>query len=347
MTHRDARLGVSSIYVVAAGVAVIAYLVSAFVLALAFPYHDWDAFSLGAWSISIAHGHVDPIDGGVVGAARPLFFWLQGALWSVTGVSFVAGRLLGLGFAVALLGDAWLLTRAATGAALEAALAVIAIIAIPAFAQEAIQGKTDVPAAAAVAVVGWLALRSSDSRRATLLVGIAAFLAVLVKQTVFVPLAALALFVFFAGPRRTASVGLCGGLALGAVYEWVEVRQLGWHGLWNRAATMNIVLPSVQSALATATPALGEGGTLVTDDPSFQYFLPPGRVHRTFALHCRDVAGNRVFIFLTSDEVSYVASHAEGLVTPAQWARCTDPKLTQLTDGSNGYVVFAVAPSTG
>jgi hypothetical protein len=125
-------------------------------------------------------------------------------------------------------------------------------------------------------------------------------------------------------------------------YDWVVYRQLGLSGLGDKARTMNIVLPSVQSALATATPVLGQHGTVITQDPSFQYFLPADRVETTLPLHCKDVSGYRVFIMLTSNESEYTAQTEHGLSTPAAWARCTHPKLHQLTDGTDGYVVFAV-----
>ena len=105
---------------------------------------------------------------------------------------------------------------------------------------------------------------------------------------------------------------------------------------------MNLVLPSVQSALAAAAPPLARGGTLVADDPSFQYFLPPGRVETRLALHCGELTGSRVFILSTADESEWLARHEHGLAVPAQWSRCTSPKLQQLTDGTNGYAVFAI-----
>jgi hypothetical protein len=125
-------------------------------------------------------------------------------------------------------------------------------------------------------------------------------------------------------------------------YDWVVVRRLGWSGLNDKNQAMNLVLPAIQSSLAAAAPALGSNGTLLTDDPSFQYFLPPGRVDTNLALHCDQLAHRSVFVLLTSSESEYAAQVAHGLSTPAQWLQCTNPKLKQLTDGSNGYAVFAV-----
>jgi hypothetical protein len=134
------------------------------------------------------------------------------------------------------------------------------------------------------------------------------------------------------------SLGLLDGLH---GYEWVELRSLGLGGLGDQQRTLNIVLPSVQSALATAKPLLGERGTLVTSDPRFTFFLP-GRVTTEIPLRCDELAGSKAFILLTADESETLARDQGGLATPEQWRGCSSPKLRQLTDGSNGYAVFAV-----
>jgi hypothetical protein len=124
---------------------------------------------------------------------------------------------------------------------------------------------------------------------------------------------------------------------------WATYRSLGWHGVWDKPRTLHLVMPSMQSSLALATPLLGQTGRLVTEDPSFQYFLPAGRVTTVTPHHCMDVAGYRVFVLVTADEAETAAKAQDALATPDQWSRCARPKLRQLSNGSNGFAVFAVS----
>jgi hypothetical protein len=174
------------------------------------------------------------------------------------------------------------------------------------------------------------------------------------------PGAALLLGVTLAvGVRRAADAGLAFGLApipilLAAAwvglagydglhgYQWHEVRSLGWSGLRDRAPTMNIVLPSLQSALATAEPLLG-GGRLVTSDPRFSWFLD--RVDTFVPLRCADVAHDRVLVLSTSDESEFEARAAGGLATPAEWEACKRPRLRLVAAGDDGYAVFRISPA--
>ena len=550
------RMGglVPSAYAVGAGIAAATFVAAAAVIAVALPYHDWDSFSFGAWSRSIAGGSsLDPYAAGMLGSARPLFYALQGGLWSITGVSFVAGRLLSLAFTVALIAAVWLLVRSTSLRRLDIALGVAALVAIPAFAEEAVAGKSDVPAAAAVAVAAAFALRHRKHAAYPVLVAALTLLALLAKPTAILPLGALACLLFLrarregwsrrmsfgvaagvgagvlyelvmalrfhtgllaylrfttsdglwaqrarterwhammradvlgsglrlpltfgvlyavarvagvrhrraapvalalgllwavAGPyaahvpngpfgsaesgftligfaaillasalaaeedapRRSAlAVGLvlglpplavwaystpytdrlaatawpglmvliagtlaCGVRALRRIgpapalapaivvavavwmslglldglhgYEWVELRSLGVSGLGDSQRTTNIVLPDVQSALAAAQPVLGRRGTMITSDPRFAFFLP-GRVETKVPLRCAEVARAKVFVLSTSDESEIEARDAGGLATPEQWRACRTPKLRPLTDGSDGFAVFAV-----
>jgi hypothetical protein len=124
---------------------------------------------------------------------------------------------------------------------------------------------------------------------------------------------------------------------------WTEYRSLGWSGLQDNMRTMHVVLPALQSTLATAELQLGNG-RLVTGDPMFPYFLP-GRVDTLTPAQCRDVRGYRVFVLLTGDESLLAAREAGRLATPEQWANCHSPTLHELSDGSKGYAVFAVGAS--
>jgi hypothetical protein len=122
---------------------------------------------------------------------------------------------------------------------------------------------------------------------------------------------------------------------------WTEYRALGVSGLQDKMRATHVVLPAFQSTLATAEQQLGNG-RLVSGDPMFRYFLP-GRVDTMTPGRCDELRGHRVFVLLTGDE-SLLFARAEGrLATPEQWASCPAPKLQQLSDGRNGYAVFAVA----
>jgi hypothetical protein len=121
---------------------------------------------------------------------------------------------------------------------------------------------------------------------------------------------------------------------------WTEFRSLGWSGLGTKTRTMHVVLPALESTIATAESQLGDG-RLVTGDPMVPWFLP-GRVDSATPARCADLRGERVFILLTGDESTAQAQEAGRLATPQQWAACTSPRVRQLTDGSNGYAVFAV-----
>jgi hypothetical protein len=541
------RISLQTPYVVGAGLAVSGFVVAGALLAVTLPYHQWDSFGFGDWSRAIAqHGTIDPFSAGAQSAARPVFYELQGLLWSVTGISFAAGRLLSLAFAVLFVGSVGWLQRGLTRDPLEVALAVACALAIPVFSAQSLSGQTDVPAAAMVALVAALALRSSRGAVGQGALVAAAVAAVLTKQTVLIALVPFAA-VLFAARLRAAGAVLAAGLGLGLAYDlemahrfhtdlstflregsggiwaqladqtrhdavlradvlgaglrlplifglvyaivrlarvphrlavglglavglvwsiagplaagvpngafahpedgftlvgfavilgassllpadaaprprtlafalalgvpplgvwvaagtytdrlaagawpglavliacviaagirglarggvlmalapaaviamavwmslasldglhgsmWTEYRSLGWSGLGDKARTMHVVLPALQSTLATAESQLA-GGRLVTGDPMIPWFLP-GVVDTKTPATCRDVVGYRVFVLLTGDESIAEARDAGRLATPEQWAQCSSPKLQQLSDGSNGYAVFAV-----
>jgi hypothetical protein len=213
-------------YSIGAAIAAVVFVVGAAVLAVALPYHDWDSFSFGAWSQSIADGgSVDPYAAGMLGSARPLFYALQGAVWSVTGISFAAGRLLSLAFAVGLIAATWLLVRTVSVRTLDTALGVAVLVAIPALAEEAVAGKSDVPAAAGVALAAALALRDRKHRAYPVLVAVVALLALLTKPTAVLPLGVLACLLFLRARREGWSlrmpVALAAGVGAGVLYEFV------------------------------------------------------------------------------------------------------------------------------
>ena len=227
MTNQPRRELISDLYRGGAGIAVLAFLAGGVLLAVTLPYHDYDSFAFGNWSRAIAeHGKVDPLWAGPLSSSRPLFYELQGSLWAVTGISFSAGRLLSLAFGLLLIGSMALLMRALARPALEVSLAVAAVLAIDVLAQEVLAGKSDVPAAAMVAIVAALALRPL-ARFGRAAIVLAAVGAVLTKQTVLVPLLPLllALLVWGRGGLRARLQGpagaLAAGLALGLSYDLV------------------------------------------------------------------------------------------------------------------------------
>jgi hypothetical protein len=545
---------VTGVYAAGAAVSFVAFAALGILLAVTIPYHDYDSFAFGNWSRAIAeHGKIDPLWAGPLASSRPIFYELQGALWSATGISFTAGRLLSLVFALLVPIGAYALARALGLSPLVRVLAVVVVVCIPAFDQNALSGETDVPAAALVALAAAAALRPTAARPGLLAVGSLAAAAVLMKQTSLIPLAPLAVylliearttsprevlrrpvgalviglvvglaydltmalrfhlglldylrtgsggiwaqladetrtdallrgdvlgsalrlplefaliyavlraarvrhrpagvaalvvalvwgiagpfaagvgngpfatanaaftFVGFAlllavsavrpvGPESTRTALVLGvlalppllvwvlastyadrlaapawpalavlvALALGAGIEalaragfltplaaavvlavsvwmglttydgfhgelWSEYRALGWSGLGDSMRTTNIVLPAIQQTLAVVEPQLGDG-RLVSQDPRFAFFLP-GAVDTRTPLQCEDLRGERLFVLLTADESERAAQDAGGLATPGEWSRCTSPKVRQLSDGSNGYAVFAV-----
>lgn len=549
-----ARPTLPTVYLAGACVALAGFVMGAALLAVTLPYHQWDSFGFATWSLAIAqHGTFDPFFAGPQSAARPLFYELQGLIWSATGISFTAGRLLSLAFAVVLPASVYFLGARVTQKRLEAALALAVSLAVVPFAAQALTGETDVPAAAMVALVAALALRPPQGRKALAGLAVAALAAVLTKQTVLLALVPLAAFMLAGplrelrdrvlGPAGALLAGLMAGLgydlvmahrygtsllvflgegtggfwaqlaaqtradavlradvlgsglrlpltfalvysilrlaqlrhrpaslvalAVGLVWciagplaagvpngafsrpedgftlvgfamvlaaaallreddaprrstlvlglllglppllawvdaatyterlaatawpglalllacvlaagvrglarvgtafavapllvvamavwmslasldglhgsMWVEYRSLGIGGLGDKARTMHVVLPALQSTLATVESQLG-GGRVVTGDPMFPYFLP-GRVDTSTPGRCADVRGERVFVLLTGNESVAEAQQAGRLATPEQWAACRSPRLRQLTDGSNGYAVFAV-----
>ena len=211
-------------------VAALTFFGLAFLFALTVPYHDWDAFAFGEWSRQIANGSsLDPTSLSAPTASRPVFFILQGGLWSVTGISFVAGRLLSLGFAIV----AVVATAAMVGRKDARVFGLIAFLSISVFAQQAIAGLTDVPAAAGVAAVAAAALASPFRVQRPLVLTLAA-LAVLTKPSSVLPaLAGLALALLIAEKpwsrsrvAASTSIWLYAGMLIGIAYDWLmAIRQ--------------------------------------------------------------------------------------------------------------------------
>lgn len=123
--------------------------------------------------------------------------------------------------------------------------------------------------------------------------------------------------------------------------QWREYKSLGRDGIRDEGRTLNIVLPSIQATIEAVRPALGDEGRLSTTDPRLSWWFP-GRVSLGYVTTCEQLDGYAAFVLLTSDESRAQLEDLGGNGDPAWWAGCEEPRLTQLTDGENGFAVFAV-----
>ncbi len=132
------------------------------------------------------------------------------------------------------------------------------------------------------------------------------------------------------------------------VYNIDGLRKSGWDELrrtddrLDRDATRAIVLPAFSRALIVARREMRRDDLLMSPEGAFRFFFP-GRVEQSFPGRCDDLQRFRVFV-LTTDEGSkrYMEDFLHVSGEPSYWASCTAPRLTQLTDGSEGYAVFRV-----
>jgi hypothetical protein len=132
------------------------------------------------------------------------------------------------------------------------------------------------------------------------------------------------------------------------VYNVDGLRKSGWDQLrrtddWlDRTETRAIVLPALSRTLTVVRREMRQGDLLLSPEGAFRFFYP-GRVEQSFPLSCNDVTRFRVFV-LTTDEGSkrYMEDFLHVSGEPSFWASCREPRLTQLTDGSEGYAVFRV-----
>jgi hypothetical protein len=126
---------------------------------------------------------------------------------------------------------------------------------------------------------------------------------------------------------------------------WSEVRRTPV-GKWSDRSTMrSIVMPAFSHTLDVVRPQMGPHDLLVSPEGAFRFFFP-GRVEQSFPNSCEFLNRFRVFV-LTTDEGTkrYMRDFLHVSPEPSFWARCAQPHLTQLTDGSEGYVVFRVEKS--
>jgi hypothetical protein len=188
------RRGVESALAVVSAAALLVYFAVAAIVAVALPYHSWDAFSFGAWSRGIADtGDLHAPGGFTVAYQRPLFYVLQGLLWRATGFHLWEGRLLSLSFSVLFVVAVALLAARVLRLGLSGTIAaVLAAVLIPDFAVNVAGGLSDVPAAAMVAAVAAAFHLTPRTRVRPAAVGVLAALAVLSKSTAIVAVLAFA-----------------------------------------------------------------------------------------------------------------------------------------------------------
>jgi 4-amino-4-deoxy-L-arabinose transferase-like glycosyltransferase len=116
--------------------------------------------------------------------------------------------------------------------------------------------------------------------------------------------------------------------------DWLDAEQ-----------TRAIVMPAFTRALAISRRQMRPGDDLISPEGAFRFFYP-GHVEQSYPNGCEFLQRFRVFV-LTTDEGSqrYMRDFLHLSPEPSYWAACKQPRLTQLTDGSDGYAVFRVESS--
>ena len=121
---------------------------------------------------------------------------------------------------------------------------------------------------------------------------------------------------------------------------WSELRRTD-HWL-DRDQTRAIVMPAFSHALVVVRRQMRDGDDMVSPEGAFRFFFP-GHVEQSYPNSCEFLHRFRVFV-LTTDEGSqrYMRDFLHVSPDPSFWAACKTPRLTQLTNGSDGYAVFRV-----
>jgi hypothetical protein len=208
-------------------VLVAAFLVVASLDAVALPYHDWDALAYGEWSRLIAeHWRLDFPQATAAEYQRPVLYVLQGVAWGVFGFSEQLGRIVDLGFGIALVAAVFVLGRHVRGVTCGAVCATLVLL-VPAAQAGFTSGLTDVPVSATVALAGVAAFAG-----APVLLVVASCAAMLTKSSALPALAGLALAcaVGIRGPDRARATRLVGAVAAGTgialVYDEIQAARL-------------------------------------------------------------------------------------------------------------------------
>jgi 4-amino-4-deoxy-L-arabinose transferase-like glycosyltransferase len=196
---------------------------TAFMLAIVIPIHAQDALTFGEWSRLISeHWHFHYAAATVQEYGRPLFYVLQGWVWGMFGFDETYGRILSGLFSVLLLGALVWLVRDRQWGRLAGALAALALISTPVFAEQVVSGLTDIPVAALVALTGALVWGRRPERFGAVAAAAAAALAMLAKPSALLALAGLAVAQLVVNERwrsrllyRVAPIAVGVGVGLG------------------------------------------------------------------------------------------------------------------------------------
>jgi 4-amino-4-deoxy-L-arabinose transferase-like glycosyltransferase len=132
------------------------------------------------------------------------------------------------------------------------------------------------------------------------------------------------------------------------VYNLDGLRKSGWDELrrtddWlDRDQTRAVVLPAFSRALVATRREMRSNDVLVSPEGAFRFYFP-GRVEQSYPNSCEFLHRFRVLV-LTTDEGSqrYMRDFLHVSPEPEFWASCAQPRLTQLTDGADGYAVFRI-----
>jgi 4-amino-4-deoxy-L-arabinose transferase-like glycosyltransferase len=221
-------------------------LLMGLLLALAIPYHVWDALSFGSWSRLIAQtGHVDVLGpGSAAFYQRPLFYVLQGWTWGIFGVSEALGRLLALAFAVVLWWSTMRLAASCSGRVLPGRLAGILLLACQPVVEFAIAGLTDIPVAALVGACGAVVITVRHSRVRVPAIVVLAALAGLAKPTAFLGLGGVCIAAAVLSDDRLKRVivrswlPVAAGAAIAFVYTVIASRHVGL-SVWGFVSAAN------------------------------------------------------------------------------------------------------------
>jgi 4-amino-4-deoxy-L-arabinose transferase-like glycosyltransferase len=135
------------------------------------------------------------------------------------------------------------------------------------------------------------------------------------------------------------------------IYNLDGLQKSGWDELrrtddWlDEDQTRQIVMPAFSRALVVVRRQMRPGDDLVSPEGAFRFFFP-GHVEQSYPNSCESLHRFRVLV-LTTDEGSqrYMRDFLHVPSEPSYWAHCRVPRLTQLTDGSDGYAVFRVESS--
>jgi hypothetical protein len=123
---------------------------------------------------------------------------------------------------------------------------------------------------------------------------------------------------------------------------WDQLRRTPTAKWGDHDVTRAIVLPALSRALAATRAGMQSGKPLISPEGAFRFFYP-GRVEQSYPNSCADLRRFGVFV-LTTDQGSrdYMERFLHVSGDPSYWAGCRQPRLRQLTDGSEGYAVYEV-----